>query len=206
MREIELKFQVGDLDGVVKKLESLGCKISDVVEQKAGGEGPVRGQGPGHGDQAEEGHQPGAQGGQVDAPIRAAHPGEEEQKGTQQQDGKAIAVAPLLIGDDHDGQHHPAQQEGLLLCNGDAQVCEEAALHGALQLSVQELQKAHGEVHQGGEEAAQNALLPGVGDGALPAQEGHHRAALAPAAAGGGEGAQELCHAACVISPAQGQP
>jgi len=34
MREIELKFQVGDLDGVVKKLESLGCKISDVVEQK----------------------------------------------------------------------------------------------------------------------------------------------------------------------------
>lgn len=34
MREIELKFKVDDLDKFIEKLKSLGCEVSDVINQK----------------------------------------------------------------------------------------------------------------------------------------------------------------------------
>ena len=136
----------------------------------AGGFRPVDGEIPGQDHHPGKGHKPGAHRGQGQAKIGLADPGKDRQEQAEREARQAVGVVPRLVGHHHHRQHHPAHQEGRLLRHPQEEPGEDAALHHRAEGAVDDLQDDGGQADQSGQPPAEQAVGPGPGKGALPAE------------------------------------
>ena len=139
-----------------------------VVEQKAGGQGGVGRQGPGHQDHRPKGHNPGPQKGQIQPEVPLPHARGHRQKEAEEKPGEAVRVVPVFERDHHDHQHQPGHRQGGLLHHREHDPGGHTVLKCLPAGAIQLLQQDGGNTEQEGQNPAQAAVLPGLGQTALP--------------------------------------
>ena len=162
-----------------------------VILQKTIGQIRVGRQGPGQENRSAEGRQPGAQGVQIQLPALFPHAGEEGQAKAQDEASKAVAVAPLLVGDDQEEEHEPAHQERHVFQGAEGQLDKETAVKGGLALAVDPLEDLGWDIEEEGKAAAEEAVLPGPGENPFPGRKSDDPAAGTPVLDAGGNASDD---------------
>ena len=129
-----------------------------------------------------------------------------EQHQQQRKAHQAVCVVPPLEWDDPQQHDEPGLGDRGLIPQAEGQACKKAVLKCPGQGTIQQMQKAGREIHKRCQDAAEQAIRPSPGHGALPAQNAKDCAAIDLPVAPGAADHQAAVDGARLISRQQPKP
>ena len=119
---------------------------------------------------------------------------------------EAVSIVPALKGNDPQQHDEPGLGDGRLVTHPEGQTGEETVLKGHPQRAVELMEQVARQIHQPGEQAAQQAVRPRFGNFTFPADHAQQTAAVNLAVAPGADGIDGTAEAAVQIGGRQDQP